>query len=247
MKELKFPLLTKDDIDVRIGQKSKKDPNKVSLLLYQDARCGMKYLDQVVGVGNWQKRYYECKGLVICAVSIYDEEKKQWVEKSDTGSAGDFEVEKSLASDSFKRVCVCWGLARELYTAPDIWVKTEGNYDKFFVKKIGYNANREICELFIANANGEIVYSYPKNAILDKPQTQPKQEKPLAEPFTETRKVIRFEDLTFIKNWLMTAPDNMIERFENWLFTNFETRNPDYLTEGQGAVVVKTLKEKYNA
>ena len=162
MKELRFPLLTKDDIELRIGQMSK-DGTKASLLLYQDARCAMKYLDQVVGAMNWQKRYYEVRGLVICSIGIYDEDRHEWVWKDDTGSSGSIEEEKSIISDSTKRAAVAWGLARELYTAPDIWVKVESKYDKFKVASISYNEDREIKTLEIANKNNEIVYSYGLN------------------------------------------------------------------------------------
>ena len=162
MKEIKFPLLTKEDIEVRIGQFNQ-DKTKASLLLYQDARCGMKYLDQVVGVNKWQKKYYEVRGLVICSLGIYDEDLQQWLWKDDTGTAGSIEEEKSVISDSFKRCCVCWGLARELYSSPNIWVEIKSKYDKFYVKSITYNENREIKTLEIENEKHEIVFSYPKN------------------------------------------------------------------------------------
>ena len=176
MKDLEFPLLTKDDIELRIGQMSK-DGTKATLLLYQDARCGMKYLDQVVGANNWQKRYYEVRGLVLCSLGInvnYDEPNKEplWVWKDDTGTAGSIEEEKSIISDSFKRACVCVGLARELYTAPTIWVKVESKYDKFKVASISYNENREIKTLEIANDKGEIVYTYGMR------RNQPSEPKP---------------------------------------------------------------------
>ena len=167
MKEIKFPLLTREDIELRIGQMSK-DGAKASLLLYQDARCGMKYLDQVVGAGKWQKKYYEVRGLVICSLGIYDDETQQWVWKDDTGTAGSIEEEKSIISDSFKRCCVCWGLARELYTSPTIWVDIKSKYDKFFVSYISYNEDREIDKLEIVNEKNEVVFTYPK--YLNKPK-----------------------------------------------------------------------------
>lgn len=167
MKEIKFPLLTREDIELRIGQVSK-DNTKASLLLYQDARCGMKYLDLVVGAGKWQKKYYEVRGLVICSLGIYDDETKQWVWKDDTGTAGSIEEEKSIISDAFKRCCVCWGLARELYTSPTIWVDIKSKYDKFFVSYISYNDNREIDKLEIVNEKNEVVFTYPK--YLNKPK-----------------------------------------------------------------------------
>ena len=55
MKELKFPLLTKDQIEVRVGQVSAKG---CTLLLYKTSRTDSEILDKVVGQGNWQKRFY---------------------------------------------------------------------------------------------------------------------------------------------------------------------------------------------
>ena len=38
-------------------------------------------------------------------------------------SVKNFLKEKGQASDSFKRACFNWGIGRELYTAPFVWVK----------------------------------------------------------------------------------------------------------------------------
>lgn len=236
--EIKFPLLTKDDIEIRIGQISKNNPNKASLLLYQDARCGMKYLDKVVGAVNWQKRYYEAKGLLICAISIYDSEKHEWVEKADTGSAGTIEEEKSIASDSFKRACVCWGLARELYSAPnDIWVDIESKYDKFYVKEIGYK-DQEIAKLVITNDKGNIVYSFPRigtmknEAPKQKEESKPKNGK------------IKLEDYFTIQNYLATATDEQITQFENWLLTKYGNKDYRDLNENDGTIVANQIKRR---
>lgn len=57
-----------------------------------------------------------------CTVEIYDKESASWVSKQDVGTTGMAEKEKSQASDSFKRACFNWGIGRELYTAPFIWI-----------------------------------------------------------------------------------------------------------------------------
>ena len=219
MKEIKFPLLTKDDIELRIGQMSK-DNTKASLLLYQDARCGMKYLDQVVGANKWQKKYYEVRGLVICSLGIYDDDLQQWLWKDDTGTAGSIEEEKSIVSDSFKRCCVCWGLARELYTSPTIWVKVESKYDKFYVRSITYNENREIKTLVIENEKHEVVYSYPKGANVSNNAT-----------YGENKGTQKEEDvsreLEIIKNYIKEVGE---ERFNAWLGRAFNKTSLDQLT-----------------
>ena len=142
MKELKFRALTEDEIEVRVAQVKE---NGCQLLLYKDARCDMNILDEVVGPYNWQRIH--SRDNANCTVSIWDEDKKQWISKEDTGTESFTEKEKGLASDSFKRACFNLGIGRELYTAPFIWIpakncniKPKGNgfttYDRFRVEKI---------------------------------------------------------------------------------------------------------------
>ena len=140
--KVEFRPLRADEIDVRVAQINEKG---CQLLLYKDARCDMNILDEAVGATNWQRIH--ARDNANCIVEIWDEEKKQWVAKEDTGTESNTEKEKGLASDSFKRACVNWGIGRELYTSPFIWIKPEGvtikekngrkiTYDRFCVEKI---------------------------------------------------------------------------------------------------------------
>lgn len=113
----RFRLLRAEEIDARISTCSQYG---VGLLLYKDARCDQNILDEAVGEMNWQRHH--TRDNANCIVSIWDEEKKQWVEKEDTGTESFTEKEKGLASDSFKRACFNWGIGRELYTAPNMFV-----------------------------------------------------------------------------------------------------------------------------
>jgi hypothetical protein len=119
MKELIFRALRADEIDVRVATVNEKG---VSLLLYKDARCDMNVLDETVGKFGWDRDHKELKGNIYCGVSIYDDEKGVWVTKWDCGAESFTEKEKGEASDSFKRACFNWGIGRELYTAPFIWI-----------------------------------------------------------------------------------------------------------------------------
>ncbi len=160
-------LLNPEEIECRIGTISEKG---LSLLLYKDARADMKILDEHFGPMDWQRKHELIGGNLYCTVSVWDDEKNQWISKSDVGTESNTEKEKGQASDSFKRACVSLGIGRELYTAPFIWipaakVKLEQRngklttYDKFKVTHIAYNDNREICELTILNQNNVCVYS----------------------------------------------------------------------------------------
>ena len=115
-----FRDLRADEIECRVAQAKE---TGVSILLYKDARCDQNILDETVGPMNWQR--YHNRENANCVVSIWDEKKQQWIGKEDTGTESNTEKEKGLASDSFKRACFNWGIGRELYTAPFIWIKAE--------------------------------------------------------------------------------------------------------------------------
>lgn len=158
MNQLKFRDLTASEIECRVATCSEKG---VSLLLYKDARCDMRILDEIVGPMNWKREH--TRENANCIVSIWDEEKQQWIGKEDTGTESFTEKEKGLASDSFKRACFNWGIGRELYTAPFIFINskeveliTKNNkittYNKFYVQQIIVE-NGEIVALSIVNKN----------------------------------------------------------------------------------------------
>ena len=167
---LSFRKLKETEIDVRVATVTAKG---VSLLLYKDARCDMNILDETVGPYNWKRSH--TRDNANCIVSIYDLDKKEWISKEDTGTESFTEKEKGLASDSFKRACFNWGIGRELYTAPFIWVpadKTEvaqgtnGKWkcnDSFKVLKITYTKDGQIDGLIIASKkNKQAFVQMPK-------------------------------------------------------------------------------------
>jgi hypothetical protein len=118
--EWMFRDLKANEIECRVAQAKQ---TGVSLLLYKDARCDQNILDETVKPFNWQRHHN--RENANCVVSIWDKDKSQWIEKEDTGTESNTEKEKGLASDSFKRACFNWGIGRELYTAPFIWIKPE--------------------------------------------------------------------------------------------------------------------------
>lgn len=154
----KFRDLKADEIECRV--QSTKD-NGLVLLLYKDARVDMNILDETVGASNWQREHYECKGNLFCRVGIdvgtHEGKGERWVFKSDCGTESNTEAQKGEASDSFKRACFNWGIGRELYTAPFIWISADKCnirdkkcYDKFIVEKIKIE-NKQIVALAIWN------------------------------------------------------------------------------------------------
>ena len=171
-----FRDLKAEEIDVRIAQVKN---DGLSLLLYKDARVDQDILDETVGPMNWGRDHKELKGNIYCGISIWDDTKKQWVTKWDCGKESFSDAEKGEASDSFKRAGFNWGIGRELYTSPFIWVKA-GDYnvsdkngkktcnDKFIVEKIKI-VNKKIVGLSIRNEkNGKRVFKYFEETIENK-------------------------------------------------------------------------------
>jgi hypothetical protein len=180
MKEIR--LLKADEIDARVGQVVK-NGSACTLLLYKDARVDMTILDETFGAMNWQRKH--TRDNANCIISVWDDDKKCWVEKEDTGTESNTEKEKGLASDSFKRAGANWGIGRELYTAPFIYVElTQDDFNKdgkvktkFKVTDIGYT-DRAISSITIEDNKGKQRYSFGKAY---KPKTEKKPE-PKEEP-----------------------------------------------------------------
>lgn len=172
---MNFRLLRADEIDVKVKQVTAKG---AIALIYKTSRVDMDILDETVGEDNWTDDYKEIKGNLYCGIGIRSNHEEPFVWKWDCGieSRSDDEgnEKKGEASDAFKRSAVKWGIGRELYSAPFIFIKAEtiadgkkyklsDPYTTYEVSKIAYDENRKITELKIVSSKGETVFSYFKN------------------------------------------------------------------------------------
>jgi hypothetical protein len=167
---MKIRTLRTSEIECRVQQVKS---NGCVLLLYKDARCDMRILDEVFGIDGWEREHQVVNGNLYCTVRIWSEKRQQWISKQDVGTESNTEKQKGEASDSFKRACFNIGIGRELYSAPFIWInldKSEVQEEnrrykldykvKFEVKEIEYNEDREISKLVIIDQNGKERFSY---------------------------------------------------------------------------------------
>ncbi len=167
-------LLRADEIECRVSTINERG---LSLLLFKDARVDQKILDETFTPFGWKRTHQIIDGNLYCTVEIWDSEKCQWIAKQDVGTTSYSEKEKGQASDSFKRACFNWGVGRELYTAPFIWIaagtvtikKKDDKFttsDRFSVQSISYNDQREIEALVIVNEKGFKVFEMkPKQKV----------------------------------------------------------------------------------
>lgn len=131
LNKLKDPLLI-HQIDFRV--QSINAGGYATILAYKDARIDMDRLDEVCGVGNWQRKHDVINGQLFCSVGVWNEKLGQWVWVQDVGTESNVDAEKGRASDAFKRACFNLGIGRELYAFPEIKIKLKEN--EFEVKDV---------------------------------------------------------------------------------------------------------------
>lgn len=244
--ELKFRDLTEDEIELRVGSTN---DSGFQLLLYKNARIDMQLLDEVVGVGNWQREHYILGNDIYCKVGIYNQELKQWVWRADAGSSGTIEEEKSKASDSFKRACVNFGLGRCLYSAPFVWIVSkdkdgvmtgETKKERYYVDEIGYT-DHKITKLVIKNEKTKkVVFSMGSNQKVA--QTSEKPQANANSNLNTSKGSISSKHKALIQAKLLTLSEEKRKAFYDKLDKQYHTMNIEMLSEQQGEQLCKSWK-----
>lgn len=86
------------------------------ILCYVQARAIQTRLDEVFGPMNWRDEYRFEKNGVICRLSVYCKDKKEWITKENGHPETDIESFKGGISGAFKRVASSgYGIGRYLY------------------------------------------------------------------------------------------------------------------------------------
>ena len=100
----------------------------VQICLYTNRSILCDILDETYGIDGWKKETIKENGITKCTLSIYSEDKKEWISKDDYAGMPDSGADdsiklKSESTDAFKRACSLFGISRELETAPkDIFI-----------------------------------------------------------------------------------------------------------------------------
>ena len=127
-------------------QITKRDKTAGKVVPYLDARAIADRLDAVVGQYNWKDDYgqWHCYteepkeegkkpkkvNSQLCTIYIYDEERHEWIGKTDGAENTDFESVKGGLSDSFKRAAVKWNIGRYMYNFEPVWVNLVDEYGR---------------------------------------------------------------------------------------------------------------------
>lgn len=251
--EKKIRCLKPEEIEIRVQQITEKG---AQLLLYKDSRCDKRILDETYGISGWKNRYEEIKGNLFCTISIWDDEKQQWVDKCDCGTESFSEKEKGEASDAFKRAGFNVGIGRELYTRIFYFASVptkkneKGKYDlvnkfeKFTVAEISTNEETEKIEkIKIADSKGNIVFSYGY------PKTSVKKDETKVQIQSATKKMDK--PVEMIEEGQITAIRILLkdhEELKNAVYKKLGITSskemPNKLTKSQATSLIKQLKEK---
>lgn len=177
--------------------------SRVMILLYKDARCDMKILDETFGIYGWERTHEVVKGNLFCSVKIRNPETGEWITKQDVGTESNTEKEKGETSDSFKRTCTNIGIGRELYSSPPIWINLradELNKDKlknsvhFYVSEIKTDEDKQITFLKIIDKNGGERFVWDKTVLkhheaITKVKSDSASKDSIQDPDTESQEV----------------------------------------------------------
>lgn len=172
MKTLNFKALRPEQIEVRPTDTATR--GKATLLLYIDSRSAVDILNDSFGAYDWQMEYKAVGDQIYGRLSIWDEDKKMWIAKEDTGSESNIEGGKGQSSDILKRCLARLG-CDYLYHTPKVKIDCPDNYYfKFYkdgrevekmnmsfqVKEIEWDENKNCKKLIIADKWGKVVYEY---------------------------------------------------------------------------------------
>lgn len=127
-----------EDLEWRI-QAANQEKGKGLAVAYVTNRAIQDRLDDVVGPENWRNEYKpwhkgDKKEAQLCGISIYLEERKEWLTKWDGAEDTDIEPVKGGLSDSMKRAAVQFGIGRVLYKMNGVWVQIEQKGRSFLIK-----------------------------------------------------------------------------------------------------------------
>ena len=247
--QINFRPLTANEIECRVGNVAKSG-NGFFLLLYKNARVDQTILDETFGAWNWQSKYYQVKNTMVCSVGVYNESRKEWIWK-DNGGDDDYQAEqvKAELSDAFKRACFNWGIGRELYYSPKIWINATADNTtsaRYSVKVIEYDDKKRITRLVIINdKTKEVVFLHGKEQkVAQNGENTPKNP---SESANEPKGSIDKNDLKTIQAYIAAfKSETSRTKFYAYLDATYGTMNPEMLTLSQGKQVLKLLSGKGN-
>ena len=149
-----------EEIEWRVQNQSR-DGQKLAIVPYLTNRTVMERFDKQFGWDNWENHFHEVDGGFLCTITVTTPDGRS-VTKSDAASKTNVEPVKGGCSDAMKRCAVQFGLGRDLYKYPKVFLQTTDKYipdwatrllDNLVIKINGGNAVPEVIVLKPQHAN----------------------------------------------------------------------------------------------
>jgi hypothetical protein len=125
------------DIEWRVQSSGVKNNNPWAMVLaYVTARAIQNRLDDVFGPLGWKDEYRHVAGGVICSLSVYNSDLKEWVTKENGSPETQIEAFKGGISKALVRVAASgFGVGRYLYDLDTTFVSHKNNGKRYDVIK----------------------------------------------------------------------------------------------------------------
>ena len=147
LKDLSNPF-PPEDVEWFIGATSK-DKTRGLAIPFITNRAVMDRLDQVCGITGWRNEFKNLgdrdiigadgqlmakKSSQLCGISIWSNDRQEWITKWDGAEESDIEAIKGSLSSAMKRAAVQFGIGRYLYKLESPWVEIEQRGRSYVMK-----------------------------------------------------------------------------------------------------------------
>jgi biotin carboxyl carrier protein len=173
-----------EEVEAKI-QTTNAEKTKGMAVFYLDSRAIQKRLDETVDAMNWSNEFSSWhNNAQLCSISIYNDERGEWVSKKDGAENSDIEPIKGGLTDAFKRAAVLWGIGRYLYQIDGVWVEIEQRGKGYYIKDSQQSKLKTIYEAAVKKVFGAPAKP-PASVNGSKPENKEPNRKP-ATPASET-------------------------------------------------------------
>jgi len=100
---------------------------KTMIAPYIDSRAVMNRFDRAFGAFGWQNQIISMDGGALAGIAVKNDD-GEWIWKWDGAGASDYEPIKGGISGAMKRAATQWGLGRELYNYPRVYINGEHKF-----------------------------------------------------------------------------------------------------------------------
>ena len=156
------------DIEWRFSSLNKDKTNGL-VVAYVTNRAIQNRLDTVLGIGGWKNEFVPWhadkknnKESQLCGLSIWIEERGEWLTKYDGADDSETEPIKGGLSDSMKRAAVQWGIGRYLYEMANVYADADNGK---YIKRSEYGKLNTAHQALVARL-------FPSNTPTPKPQNK---------------------------------------------------------------------------